>query len=97
LTAPSEVRLRSGSTYVVDLIRAGVKGMRRTATGSERGSTLPRANRDLWERYLAAAARHHLTAERVADNSWVSSCRERARNFCGRSTNLPADPGFPPS
>lgn len=95
LPEKSKVRLTSDSKYVVDAMRLGwARGWK--ARGWKRGTGEPALNPDLWERLLAASARHQVQFEWVKGHSGHPEnerCDELSVEWANRE-DLPEDPGY---
>ena len=95
LTEPCEVTLYSDSRYLVDSVTKNwlQSWKKRNWIKADRS---PVKNVDLWERYLAAQARHKITMVWVkghAENEFNNRCDELARTAAA-APGLPEDPGL---
>ena len=95
LTEPCEVTLYSDSRYLVDSVTKNwlQSWKRRNWIKADKS---PVKNVDLWERYLAAQARHKITMVWVkghAENEFNNRCDELARRALA-VPGLPEDPGL---
>lgn len=95
LTEPCEVTLYSDSRYLVDSVTKNwlQSWKRRNWIKADKS---PVKNVDLWERYLAAQARHKITMVWVkghAENEFNNRCDELARSAAA-APGLPEDPGL---
>ena len=95
LTEPCEVTLYSDSRYLVDSVTKNwlQSWKRRNWIKADKS---PVKNVDLWERYLAAQARHKITIVWVkghAENEFNNRCDELARSAAA-APGLPEDPGL---
>ena len=95
LTEPCEVTLYSDSRYLVDSVTKNwlQSWKKRNWIKADRS---PVKNVDLWERYLAAQARHKITLVWVkghAENEFNNRCDELARTAAA-APGLPEDPGL---
>ena len=95
LTEPCEVTLYSDSRYLVDSVTKNwlLSWKKRNWIKADRS---PVKNVDLWERYLAAQARHKITMVWVkghAENEFNNRCDELARRALA-APGLPEDPGL---
>ena len=95
LTEPCEVTLYSDSRYLVDSVTKNwlLSWKKRNWITADKS---PVKNVDLWERYLAAQARHKITMVWVkghAENEFNNRCDELARSAAA-APGLPEDPGL---
>ena len=95
LTEPCEVTLYSDSRYLVDSVTKNwlQSWKKRNWIKADKS---PVKNVDLWERYLAAQARHKITMVWVkghAENEFNNRCDELARSAAA-APGLPEDPGL---